>query len=598
MSPKFNIDRPKISDEEINKHKDFDKLVQQFKRQSLQKARSDQSWWKDKKVRYSTVIAGIAVVCTITYLALFNTKTSHKTTHETLTTQQLNKENTNPANKKPFIASPSSNLRIPYSSYKVNSQKGGELTHHTSSKIKIPKNSFVDKNGKDVIGDVTIEYREIHGPAEIIASGIPMSYDSAGVKNTLSSAGMFDIIGTQNGEPVYIKPGKDISVELASETAEDKYNQYFLDTVEKNWTYLKRDHPVSAHTKSNGTAHFDEEATNEKSNKQLTQLKKDIEQVLPKKIDSVKVVYTKKVNALPIPKSPNAPKKPSGKQTFNIDADPKEYPELAGFKNLVFEIGDENKNYTPEMNQITWNDIQISQGPAKGKNYLLTLVQGRRTEKLIVYPVLSGSDFEKAENLFEKNLEIYNGLREKREAEEKRLIAEMEAKQKTYMQELAAKQKQYDEMIALTRANRNSEAMNDLTNNYNKLNFEAKARRIFNISSFGIYNSDCAVPLPSSNNIAPIFISSVQSKPLAPHQVFLVDHNSKTVRTFTSNDLGSVGFNPASENSFVVFVKNRIYLCERASFKSSTENNSNKFTVKELPESSDNLSDLKKALDS
>ena len=34
MEPKFNINRPKVSDEEIKKHQDFDKLVKQFKEQS------------------------------------------------------------------------------------------------------------------------------------------------------------------------------------------------------------------------------------------------------------------------------------------------------------------------------------------------------------------------------------------------------------------------------------------------------------------------------------------------------------------------------------------------------------------------------------
>lgn len=37
MSIKFNIDRPKISDQEINKNKNFNELVEQFKQHSLKK---------------------------------------------------------------------------------------------------------------------------------------------------------------------------------------------------------------------------------------------------------------------------------------------------------------------------------------------------------------------------------------------------------------------------------------------------------------------------------------------------------------------------------------------------------------------------------
>ena len=49
MEPKFNLNRPKISDDEIDKNKDFDNLVKQFKEQSIQRARSDVSFFKNKK---------------------------------------------------------------------------------------------------------------------------------------------------------------------------------------------------------------------------------------------------------------------------------------------------------------------------------------------------------------------------------------------------------------------------------------------------------------------------------------------------------------------------------------------------------------------
>ena len=78
MQPKFNIDRPKVSDEEINKNKDFDKLVKQFKEQSINKAKSDNSWWKNNYVRYAAVIAGATVIVTVTYTALFHKPNTEK----------------------------------------------------------------------------------------------------------------------------------------------------------------------------------------------------------------------------------------------------------------------------------------------------------------------------------------------------------------------------------------------------------------------------------------------------------------------------------------------------------------------------------------
>src|SRR6185369_11840017 len=101
MEPKFNLNRPKVSDEEINKNKDFDNLVKQFKEQSIQRARSDVSFFKNKKATYAAVIAGIAVVCTVTYLTVFNKSNKQTATNEKTNTLTENKK---ASPKKAFIS--------------------------------------------------------------------------------------------------------------------------------------------------------------------------------------------------------------------------------------------------------------------------------------------------------------------------------------------------------------------------------------------------------------------------------------------------------------------------------------------------------------
>lgn len=109
---------------------------------------------------------------------------------------------------KAFIQTPSQKITIPNTKYKVNNNKNTTILHTSNTKIKIPKNSFVDKNGKDIIGDVTIEYKEMLDIGDVILSGIPMHYDSLGHSFNFESAGMFNIKGNQNNEPVYIKQNK------------------------------------------------------------------------------------------------------------------------------------------------------------------------------------------------------------------------------------------------------------------------------------------------------------------------------------------------------------------------------------------------------
>ena len=594
MEPKFNIDRPKVSDEEINKHKDFEKLVKQFKDQSIDKAKHDKSWWKSKKVRYATVIAGATVVCTVTYLSLFNN--SKDKSNETITTQNNQTSNNNKqetGSKKQdfsrFVSPPSEKLNIAYTNYKVDNAKGAELKHPSSSKIKIPKKAFVDKNGKEIVGEVTISYREFHNKADIIAGGIPMAYDSAGKKYNLESAGMFDILGTQNGEPVFIK--EEVKVEFASANPQDRFNQYYLDTMERNWKYLRRDD-----LNNDGRTTKDElggENSKAKNTKKLETLKREIEVIIPKKIDSVKVVYTNRASALPKPKEPLKPRKASGKQTFNIDASTSDFPELKAFGNFVFELGDENKNYSPEMNEITWHDIKISEGPKKGVNYLLTLRYNQRVEKLIVYPVMTGNDLAKAQSYYQEKFEVYQASLQKRENTEIALRKEMEQKQQAYVAEQAKKKAEYEK--ALIERERNK--LDQMNKDFSNMGDQDKTTRIFGVAKFGIYNSDCPHFEAKSKPIAPVFTLNEKEKPLFPSSIFMINHTKNMVYTFPKENFGGIQYDENASISFVVFAKNKIYFVKKEDAAETIGASSNKFKVVEITESSDNMADLRNALE-
>lgn len=591
MNPKFNIDRPKVSDEEIKQHQNFTELVERFKQQSLKQARGDESWWQNKKIGYSTVIAGITVVCTITYLSLFSNQQQKAKTHETLITQNTAPKSTN---KTAFISAPSQKLKPAYSSYKVNNAKGGTITHNTSSKIKVPKNSFVDKNGKDIIGDVTIEYQEFHDMGDVIASGIPMAYDSAGNHYNLESAGMFDIKGTQDGEPVFIKKENPLQVELASANAEDKFNQYYLDTLERNWKYIQRDNPTSSHKDKIVETSTKVSPAN---NLKLESLKNEIEKVIPKKIDSVKVVYAAKVEKLPRAKEPAKPVKATpGKPTFKLDGSYKEYPELEAFDNVIFEVGPENKNYSKELHEITWSDVKVLQGPVKGKNYILNLIYRNRSEKLIVYPVLQEADFKKAEETYQDKFEVYESLVQKRVLQEQKLLAEVQAKQAAYLAEQKKKQEDYDKEKAAMQAKYNMAEQTDLASNFNAMSLQVKATRLFQVSRFGIYNSDCPHSAPAGNTMVPSFVLHESQKTVSPDLIYLLDHSNKTVYALDKAVNFKMTYDPQKIYSLCVFTKNKLYLCDKELFKRTADNESKIFSIQELPGSADNLVDFKKAI--
>ncbi len=590
MSLKFNIDRPKVSDEEISKHKDFQKLVEKFKQQSLKKAQGDETWWKHRKIRYSTVIAGITVVCTVTYFSLFNK--SQTTTNDKINTQKTiststPKKTVSPS--APFINVPATKLKTPYASYKVNNGAGGTITHPTSTRLKIPKNSFVDKSGKSIVGDVTIEYREFHDVADVIINGIPMAYDSAGKKYNLETAGMFDIRGTKDGEPVFIAPGKDLKVELASKTDESRFNQYYLDTIERNWKYIQKDEAVKKSTVAQPV---------QSAADKLEVLRNEFEKVIPRKIDSVGVVYKTKVERLPDHKAPATPKaKTAGRPTFKLDGSYDEFPELSAFNNVLFEVGPENRNYSKELHEITWSDVKVTQGPVKGVNYVLNLKYRDRSEKLVVYPVLEGKDLEKAKEEHNKKFTMYEALEEKKVAEEKRLLAELESKQAMYLAEQKKIKAAYEEERAKKMQSTSQIAENELSSNFNKMSMRVKANRIFTIANFGIFNSDCPHTVPQGDVMTPIFISEAGGHPVIPDQIFLVDHNRKTV--FNYNAATGIRFQLDSSAPYTVcvFTKNTMYLCKKENFQRARNAKSSKFIVEALPDNADHISELKKALE-
>lgn len=576
MATKFNLNRQPVSDDEINTHKDFDKLVKKFKEQSIEKARSDVNFLKNKKITYSTIIAGATIFCTVTYFTVFKNQSSKQTANEKITTSQPSKTKTS-SSKKSFVAPPVAKLNVPYNTYKVKSNQGGTIKHHSGSHIIIPKNAFVNKQGQDIVGEVEIKYREFHNPAEIIASGIPMTYDTANVTMHFESAGMMDINGYQNGEPVYIKPDKAITVEYQSDNTKDQYNMYYLDTIAKNWLYLSRDNSL---LKSNSLQKKSTEEENTTSTEKIKILEKQIKEI-PPKIEHDKTTLTNKVNQLFKPTEPLKPQKINQNKTqFELDVDYKEFPELAAFKNAVFEVGDENKNFDSKLADITWNSAEIQEGTIKGKNYLLVLKQRTRIEKLIVYPVLTGKNYDDALKLYEAKFNDYKKTLAKVETDKKKIQEEFETKQAAYL----AKEKELNaellkEQIRMQQAQLNNRSTTE------------KVRRIFIVNQFGVYNSDCPHHLPKDAQLNAIYVD--ESFTIIPDVVYLINKQNSTVYSF-SNPM--ISYNINEEYTLCLVANNTFFTCEPEKLKMCLEKKQPKIPVKKFDADINNTADLKKAL--
>ena len=571
MEPSFNINRPPVSDDEIEKHKNFDALVAQFKKQSLKKARGDESWWKNKKVQYTSVILGVTVVCTVTWQSLNQqqkSKTNQKATNGSITTTKT-RHNTTTKPAARYVAPPLASLDKKRTSYKVNNQEGARIVHPGATRINVPKGVFVDKKGEEIIGEVTVEYREFHELPEIIGAGIPMRHDSAGRTHHLETAGMFEIRAQKDGEPVMLKKNVPITVDLASRNREDRFYQYYLDTVSRNWRYTGPDVPVTekparAHAAPGPAAPANESV----------------------KRDSLLHIYHTRISRLPDPVKPSMPAKHrKGRPTFVLEGSYDEFPELAAFDNVLFEVGPENENYTPELHDITWSDIKISQGTVKGHNYFLTLIYRNRKERLLVYPVLKEKDYEKARARHNERLADYEAKLDEKKKKEDALRKELEEKQEALAQAERSKKE----------PKRSSTADARIENN--RMSSSVQARRLFQVTNFGIYNSDHPHSIETASAVVPDFVDAENKRVVKPEVIYIIDHVRKTV--ITSNDPSNVIF-PAkgkADYSMCVVSGGSVYTCDRNSFAFVLNEGGRTFSVKRQEGAGSTIGDFRKALD-
>lgn len=113
--------------------------------------------------------------------------------------------------------------------FTVNANEPIFLKIESGTRVWIPANSLVDARGEVIQGDVNISYREYHEPIDVLLSGIPMTFDSAGAGYQFQTAGMFELQAAQRGREVFLKEGENIRVYLQSMDAETDYNLYALD---------------------------------------------------------------------------------------------------------------------------------------------------------------------------------------------------------------------------------------------------------------------------------------------------------------------------------------------------------------------------------
>ncbi len=379
-----------------------------------------------------------------------------------------------------FIHPPLQGVNVDFADYKINSGHDTLIICASGTEIAIPKTAFLNKAGRAVEGDVRLRFREFRDPVDFFASGIPMTYDSAGMQYQFESAGMFEITAYRDTEQVFANPQAPIQVNFASGYAGNNYTIYYLDTLERKWNYITED------IVKNGKGRQQDSTIAEP-----TPEPKQTSILIPVKAN--KKAYH-----------------------FTVDFDKHEFPELAAFEKVQFEVEPGDKSFDPKLAAKNWSDVKLERNP-DGTHITVVFSDAYSSVTFRTRPVISASDFKKYEKERKKKIEN----------EEKAL---------------KESQRKYDEKRGiLTRINTN-EVNNDI------LNTEETVKRVFLVNKFGIWNSDCPQSMPTGARVFARFKSGLDSAKIQPERVYLVEKGRNALFSYYSAIFPKFTFNPGSTN--------------------------------------------------
>ena len=491
---KINMNRNSLSPDDITKGKNFDQVLKNYSAMKPPFFKTPKLWFGASAVLVTTIAA------LVLYTKLADSVTSAPE----------------------FINPPIAEVNIKQVSYIINAGSDSTITYNSGSKIHIPANAFLDKNGQPVKGNVDLHYREFKKPSEVFLSGIPMTYDSAGQQFHFETAGMMEIGASQNGNALNTNPNALITVDMVSANKDDRFNTYYLDTVEKKWKYLEQSNYVAKPQPSTpGIVSEMQPLLDSTATPVDAPEKKMYDNVMAAKKEIAKLEKEKPV----APKGLTA-----AKPHFTIKVDEKEFPEIAVYSNVKFQV--EDKSYNEAKADRVWANIEMKK-IAGTLNYAITFINPNEKYTVIASPVFADKDYAGAKQIYDAKFKEYETALSKRRAEEERLAGELQARVKE------AQEKMEKERAALAERMQKYEAGMA----QNELIF-----RTFQVARFGIWNSDCPNSLPKGACVVAKLTDSKTKSPIQIQTVYLVEKGRNAMFTYYPGSLQNFRFDPSKDN--------------------------------------------------
>ncbi|HEU4718219.1 MAG TPA: hypothetical protein VFU15_10310 [Bacteroidia bacterium] len=392
-----------------------------------------------------------------------------------------------------FISPPLNGIDIADTVFTVKPGQGGNFFSDNGSFITVPANAFLDSAGKTVDGNVELHYRELPDPASAFLAGIPMTYDSAGARYHFRWNGMMEIYAFCNGKPLKADPQHPVLVSLPAEKEQMQYGTYYLDTIQKAWTYKGRNDWNFAALVSDTSGAAGLPVKQDAGNDQL----------LP-------------------PRKANR-----SRHSFAIKFDPQEFPELAIYKGVRFEVDETKTPYRGSDAKVKWEDAVVTKN-RNADTYTITFTRGVLEKSYVAYPVVGETDYAAAKKLYEEKYSEY--LQGTRNGAVPHFALSPGARA------VFTSDSCFAQALALHNA-------------HSGTNEHAMYMRAFTVSDFGIWMAGVPQNLPQGATTSLSLKDGRTKKELVTNRVYLVEKGTNALFTYDAAGLADFTYDPAQENS-------------------------------------------------
>lgn len=226
---KIRLDDPPPSDEQIAKHKNFDRILADYHHLT-------QPIYRKPLYKNPRAFIGLVFIFVIGFLVFeaVEEEDEQKALAEIPVAIRQAEQNA-------FLNPARTELTVPYRQIELAPDKNHEVRLDNGLTCEIPASAFAYLNGDPVSGkNIRLSLRLITDPVEMALAGIPMITRDGQKPTSLESDFLLDIKADADGKPVQLKKGEKMTFLLppTEEAPAKDLKLYRLDTVQRQWVTL------------------------------------------------------------------------------------------------------------------------------------------------------------------------------------------------------------------------------------------------------------------------------------------------------------------------------------------------------------------------